>query len=57
MAGINWLELALGSNNPDEELILNSINIKKSGNKAKISGSQQKSHTIFHLNDPSKSMF
>ena len=57
ISGTSSLQFTLGSNNPDEEIIMNSIGIKKSKNQANISGDQQKFHAIFRLNNISKSMF
>ena len=57
ISGTSSLQFTLGSNNPNEELIINSIGIKKSKNQANISGDQQKFHAIFSLKNVGKSMF
>ena len=43
------IEITLGTNNPDEEILLNGLGIKKNGNQRSSSSSQQKSFTIIRI--------
>ena len=43
------IEITLGTNNPDEEILLNGLGIKKNGNQRSNSSSQQKSFTIIRI--------